>query len=139
MTYKMVIFANRKPGVSLEEYKDHYENIHVPLVKSLAGDEAFPLSHQRSYIGRAPLPEGAEAGSVGTPLAVMGDASDFTWDSMSILTFKDEEHFNKAMGVLTDPEKRAKISADEETFVDQSSLKAVILGEVNETKNESMT
>lgn len=136
MPFKVLMFATRKQGLSPQEFIDYYENKHVPLIKSLTGN-LFPASHTRHYIGRAPA-DGSGSGATDAPWVVMGDASEVTWDSMAILTFKDDEHFNKAMQLLSDEEMAAKLAADEENFVDRSKLKAVIIGEVSETKNDSL-
>lgn len=46
-TYKMLIFLKRRPGMSLEEFRDYYENRHVPLcLKYSAG----PTRYVRRYI-----------------------------------------------------------------------------------------
>lgn len=129
MVYKILIYGTRKQGLTPEQFRDHYENKHVPLIRSLAGDN-FPISHQRHYIGRS---------SDGQPAVIppMGEPSDFTWDVITILTFRDQKHFEEGMGgVLGDPEKAKKIAEDEAQFTDRSSIKAVVLGEVTETRND---
>ncbi|KAJ6029809.1 EthD domain-containing protein [Penicillium canescens] len=50
MSLKVFIYAYRKPGLSLEEFKKHYKD-HVDLVKRLSGED-FPISHKRSYVAR---------------------------------------------------------------------------------------
>jgi len=130
MPYSVLAYGTRKAGLSLEEFKEHYENKHIPLIKSLIGD-LFPVTHVRYYVGRD---------GEGAPRTVMGlgQASDFAWDGVAVLTFKDEEHFNKAMAVMGDEEKAKALAADEEKFVDRSSLRMVVLGDVRTTVNESM-
>jgi hypothetical protein len=47
---KMLVFLRRKEGLTMDEYRDHYENVHVPLVRGL-----FPSSagvYRRNYIDR---------------------------------------------------------------------------------------
>jgi hypothetical protein len=127
----LLIYASRKPGLSIEEFKDHYENKHVPLVKSLAGD-LFPKSHTRYYFTKDAT-SGSEASHV-----IMGQPSDFPWDSTTILTFADDEHFNKCMAIMQDEEVSKKLAADEGIFTDRSSLKMVILGTVCQSVNESI-
>ena len=49
MTYNILIFAYRKPGMTPAGFESHYKSNHVPLVQSIAGDH-FPKAHIRRYI-----------------------------------------------------------------------------------------
>ncbi|KAL1629224.1 hypothetical protein SLS56_005447 [Neofusicoccum ribis] len=80
MPYTVLIFAYRKPGLTPEEFKNHYENVHVPLIKSIAGDK-FPLSHPRSYINRTESKEDQGNSFPATVLAATQD--DFCYDAIS--------------------------------------------------------
>ena len=42
MVYSLILFVTRKPGLSLHEFKHHWETTHVPLLKELVGQD-FPL------------------------------------------------------------------------------------------------
>lgn len=44
MAYTILIFAYRKPGTTPEQFRMHYENNHMPLVREIGG-EHFPNSH----------------------------------------------------------------------------------------------
>lgn len=83
MSLKAFIYAYRKPGLSLEDFKKHYEN-HAELVKHISG-EHFPLVHKRTYIARNTAevaPEGASERNALTPATVLvGKQSDFDFDA----------------------------------------------------------
>lgn len=135
MFLKVVIYAFRKPGIPLEEFKKHYE-AHVDLVKRLSGDD-FPLSHKRSYIARSTVeapPEGATTRNATTPASVIvGQQSDFDFDAYAELTFADQTAFQAFGAKIYAPEAAAQIAADEEKFLDKSKLAIAMLGDVTET------
>lgn len=135
MTLKVFIYAYRKLGLSIEDFKKHYE-AHVGLVKSLSGED-FPLSHKRTYIARSkvetPL-EGASTRNATTPATVIvGQQSDFDFDAYAELTFADQAAFEAFGKKVYAPEAAAQIAADEEQFFDRSKLGIVMLGDVIET------
>lgn len=38
MTFAVLIFAYRKPGTTPEQFRAHYEEKHVPLIKEISGE-----------------------------------------------------------------------------------------------------
>lgn len=97
--------------MSFEEFKDHLENKHIPLIRELSGDD-FPRSHKRHY-----------------PASI----DDAPWDAMNIITFDDEEHAKRCMRVRSDEKKGKLLREDEESFMDLSTLRWVVVGEICET------
>lgn len=51
MVYTVLMLVYRSPELTPVQFRDHYENKHIPLMKSLTGHD-FPLSHARHYIER---------------------------------------------------------------------------------------
>ncbi|KAJ5673844.1 hypothetical protein N7462_009283 [Penicillium macrosclerotiorum] len=135
MSLKAFIYAYRKPGISPEDFKRHYE-AHIDLVKRISEDD-FPLSHKRSYLSRKTVetaPEGATSRNAITPASiVVGQQSDFDFDAYAELTFTDQAHFQAFGAKVYAPEAAAQIAADEEQFLDRSKLGIVMLGDVIET------
>jgi hypothetical protein len=116
----VVVFVTRKPTLSPEEFKDHWENKHVPLLKSLAGPR-FPLSHRRHYLSRDPS-------APDYPLRVaVGQPEDFDFDAFTVVTFESEAAFKQFVPTMTRPE----VFEDEDRFTVRERMKAVILGETN--------
>ncbi|KAB8225791.1 EthD domain-containing protein [Aspergillus novoparasiticus] len=135
MSVKAIIYAYRKPGISLEDFKKHSE-AHVDLIKQLTGKD-FPLSHKRSYVARntveAPV-EGASDRNPLTPATVLvGQQTDFDFDAYAELTFADQAAFQAFSAKLTAPDVAAQIAADEEKWLDNSKLTMAMLGDVIET------
>jgi hypothetical protein len=135
MSVKVFIYAYRKPGLSLDDFKKHYEG-HVDLIKRLSG-EVFPLSHKRSYVARHTVDvaaDGASDRNSRTPATVIvGQQSDFDFDAYAELTFADQAAFQAFGAKVYAPEAASEIAADEEKFLDKSRLGIVMLGEVIET------
>ncbi|KAI1811965.1 EthD domain-containing protein [Poronia punctata] len=135
MTYSVLIFAFRKPGITPEQFKKHYEESHVPLVRQLAG-ALFPLSHTRRYIHRSETAAGT--GTVrnpSTPATVLiGSQEEFDYDAFAELTFEDAGAFQTFFGHMQQPDIAAKIAEDEDEFLDRARMTVVVLGETIETK-----
>lgn len=135
MSIKVFIYAYRKPGLSLEDFKTHYE-AHVDLIKRISGND-FPLSHKRNYIARNSVEvaaEGASERNMLTPATVIiGQQSDFGFDAYAELTFADQAAFQAFGAKVYAPDAAAQIAADEEKFLDKSKLGIAMLGEVIET------
>ena len=54
MSYKILLFMKRRPGMSFEAFKDYYENHHVPLaLKYTSGVKRY----LRRYLTAHPNPE----------------------------------------------------------------------------------
>lgn len=166
MSYSVLMYIYRKEGVSPEQFKEHYETKHVPIIQRLSGN-LFPTSHSRHYMGYVPqggataghAPAAADpptdtggdervrtaekllAGSASAgeyvPMVVQGQPADFGWDVCTILTYTNEAHFREFMAVLMDEGNAKTLADDEEIFMDRSKFKAVILGENLTTVNHS--
>ncbi|EED13837.1 conserved hypothetical protein [Talaromyces stipitatus ATCC 10500] len=133
MTVRALIYAYRKPGLSLEDFKTHYEE-HINFLKHLSGDD-FPLSHKRSYIARNVLSDGQTADNgtarnATTPATVLaGQQADFDFDAYAELIFASQESFQKFVAKVQAPEAAAQIAADEEKFLERSKLSIALLGD----------
>lgn len=129
MPYRVLIFAYRKPGISPSKFKTHYETRHVPLVKAIAGP-LFPKSHVRRYVQRASGGRDSPPSNAHHPATVLiGSQSDFDYDAIAELIFKDEGAFQAFFAKVSEPEAAAKIAKDEEQFLDRTRMKVVVLGD----------
>ncbi|KAL5045998.1 hypothetical protein BDW71DRAFT_182594 [Aspergillus fruticulosus] len=128
MPFKALLYVTRKQGLTPSEFKTHYDTVHVPLIKSLAGDD-FPICHRRLYLAR---PEPGEDNSYPV-VALAGSQEDFDYDCITEMTFADEAAFKKFFGRRMEPGTKEIIDADEEKFVDRTKFKVVVVGDVEET------
>jgi hypothetical protein len=110
--FTALVFGTMAPFLNLTEYKDHYNNVHIPLVKSLTGTN-FPTIHTRHYFG-------------GNPAFANASAS-VHWDSMAIMSFRDQTHALTFLGIATSPAAAKLIEEDEHKFM-ANAPKTVIIG-----------
>ena len=134
MVFTVLVFAFRKPGLSPADFKTHYETRHVPLLKSLAGQD-FPKSHVRRYLQRSELESPPPTAAVDDtsakyPATVMvGTQNDFGYDAFGELIFENEAAFQAFFAKVSQGEAAQKIAEDEEHFLDRPKMTAVVLGD----------
>ncbi|KAK3203457.1 hypothetical protein GRF29_112g1387064 [Pseudopithomyces chartarum] len=128
MVYSVILHVPRKPGLSPEEFKHHWEKIHVPLLKQLVGHD-FPLSHTRHYIER-PLDSTLDRGELASS---EGPNSAVAIDGVAILTFGSKEHYERFGVKLADEKKRVVYEGDLRNFVDVGAMKGMFAGETKAT------
>ena len=131
MPYKVVLFLWRRPNLTPTQFHDYYENNHVPIMKALCGD-TFPKTHVRNYVQRSTTPDtnGNYPATV-----IVGGQDDFSYDAWAELIFDDEDAFKRLHARVSEPDRAKLIAEDEENFLDRSKLRAVVVGEVNVTKD----
>ena len=125
MSFRTLFFAYRKPGITPAEFKEHRENQHIPLIKSIAGAH-FPLVHTRHYIHRAEGTGGGLANLDHPATILAGFQEDIDFDGVGELTFESEGAFKAFISVITQPDAAAKIAADEKKFLDGGRMLLVI-------------
>ncbi|KAK8097854.1 uncharacterized protein PG998_013340 [Apiospora kogelbergensis] len=113
--YQLLMIGRRRQDLTPAQYRDHYENVHIPLMRNLTGD-TFPLSHERHYIRRE-QGNGTD-GAVTFPAAVLPGTSQaaFDYDAVAILTYRDKAHFDANWAFFEDPETSKIIAEDEAKF-----------------------
>ncbi|PLB46736.1 hypothetical protein P170DRAFT_221269 [Aspergillus steynii IBT 23096] len=138
MSVRLIITSSRKPGLSPEAFKFLYE-VHVDLIKRLAPD-TFPLCHRRSYLARTTVsspPDDATSRNRNTPATVLrGAQSDFDFDATAELTFVDQAAFERFAARMQEPHVAEEIGADEEQFLERSTVAIAMIDGVCETKKD---
>lgn len=102
----------RRQDFTPDQYKHHYENVHIPLLRRLLGD-AFPLTQERHYIPR----------SADGSLETLVGSGDLAYDCITISVFADGEHLQRAVAESNDPKKKAEREEDEAKFLDMTETK----------------
>lgn len=125
--FTVMIFTWRLPSVTPAEFKDHYENKHMPLIQSLTGS-LFPESHTRYYVQRTSLlnAEGSTDTTAHPASVLVGTQEDFTYDALAELKFKDEEAFQIFFAKCGAPEVAAQVAEDEKMFLQRSKMIAAV-------------
>lgn len=129
MSYSTITFLWRKPGLTPDEFRQHYETNHIPLLLNLLGP-AFPKSHTRFYITRqlssTNSPDASNADY--TPTIFIGNTHDFDYDAFASLVFKDATAFEAFYARLTDPDVAKVVAEDEEKFLWRQKFIAAATG-----------
>jgi hypothetical protein len=130
MTFRVLLFIYRKPGLSFEWFRSAYENVHVPLVRSMAGD-LFPIQHTRRYISRI----AADTDSDETVAEVVsGEAGSVPYDAITEMVFNSRQHFQDFSAVLMTPENGKRVAQDCQAFLDLTkAYTMVVLADYVET------
>ena len=115
---RLVALLTRKPGTTLEQFRDYYETRHVPLIERI---NPYMAAYTRDYVvpgtgikgNLADGPSGWEPG----------------YDVVTMVSFASQEDFDKARAAFGKPENAAAIAADEENFLDRKA-KMIFLTDV---------
>lgn len=110
--YQILGFVTKRDGMSMSEFKDYYENKHIPLILSLAPS---PLLYKRRYLNHD------------KKLTDSGGSVDF--DAVTELVFPDEAAFLAWMGKIAAPGNADRVAADEAMFLDRSRTRAYVVDE----------
>lgn len=101
---RIMAFLSRKPGLSTEEFRDYYENRHVPLIMKLN-----PLkSYRRHYVESEPQ---------------MRNFEKIDCDVITEMVFEDQAEADAWFEAFASEQVSGPISQDEDAFLDTSSLR----------------
>lgn len=117
MPYTVLLLVHRKLGLSAADFRHHYENVHVPLLKSLA-DALFPLSHTRQYTQTISGGSGAANNGI---------------DCVTEMQFEAASDFAKFSEFLAGASVAPKMQEDCEAFMDPSKTTVLIMEEAVRT------
>jgi hypothetical protein len=107
----------RKPGISFEQFREHYENSHAVLGEKYFGH--LMLAYRRNYV----LP----AESVGSPIMQrVLTAKGWDYDCIAEWELRDEAAFDQVFAMLSDPAIGKIFHDDEEHFLDRSSVRLML-------------
>ena len=116
--------------MSPAEFRDYYENTHMPLLHSLTGS-VFPTTHTRLYLIRTPKdPSSSDVTNANHVVTVYeGKPEDFDFDAYAELVFESLEKlgaFAQRLGEVLAAEDGI-FQADESAFLDISRRKVVVV------------
>jgi hypothetical protein len=105
---RLICLLKRKPGTTVEEFRDHWQNRHGPLIRSMASMAQHVVLYEQYLPADSPIPLGKEFDGV----TIMGfdTADDF-------LAFVGEDDYAKV------------ISPDEQALLDMDGLVGIIVDE----------
>lgn len=105
--WKILLFMKRKPGMSVEAFRDYYENQHVPL----AFDHSAGISRYfRRYLEPRPNPD-------------TGEADELPYDVITELWFEDEATWRGTVSYLETNVMPDEIVRDELNLFDRPTMR----------------
>ncbi|MBZ9646611.1 EthD domain-containing protein [Sphingobium sp. 3R8] len=122
--HKLMMFMKRKEGVSFEDFRSHYENVHIPTVAKWVGhlfteSKRYYLQHSVNfYAGR---PDADQAPT---------DDGGVDYDAVSVYTVRDEAALAEVMRIAVDPEFTRWVTEDEANFVDRARSRQTVTEEI---------
>jgi len=105
-----VLFFWKRNDLTLEQFKAHYEEVHMPLIHFLAGKD-FPLSHKRRYVTESNV--------------LFGTKADFPYDAITEIMFADSAHFARFSAIVNEGEAKRLREEDEARFVDMAKMTGI--------------
>ena len=110
---KVMMLLKRKPGLSMEEFIEHYERVHVPL----AEQNAARLTHYaRHYLHPAP------------DILAGGEPLEPEYDVITEIWYESTDAFKEQGDAMRGyPERIAAIIADEEQLFDRAKSRTVFV------------
>lgn len=107
VTYKILLFMKRRPGMTFEAFRDYYENHHAPLCAKYA-------SGMNRYIRRFLTPH---------PNPETGATEELPFDVITELWFEDEQVFRGTVQYLATSVMPDEVVEDEKRLFDRSKLR----------------
>jgi uncharacterized protein (TIGR02118 family) len=115
---KLIILLKRKPGLSREEFRRHYETRHAPLAMKYL--DHLLLDYRRNY----PQREFSYLASNSTTMESGG-----SYDAVAEMVVQDTAALEEMYRILADPEVKSVIGKDEATFLDRDSIRIMVCEE----------
>jgi EthD domain len=109
---KLIMFIKRKPGMTVEQFRDHYENNHAALALKLIPQIA---EYSRNYVRHGESYKPAH-------LANVNKEVEASFDVITEITFKTDVDYQRMVDTLADPKNGNQLAEDEEKFADRSTI-----------------
>jgi hypothetical protein len=102
---RVFVLLKRKPGMSFDDFRNHYESSHAKLGEKYFGH--LFASYRRNYI-----PEGRRFSD--------GSMGENAYDCLTELVFRDPDGYQELRRIVSDPEIQSILKEDEAKFLDRS-------------------
>jgi hypothetical protein len=120
MLIKIMLLLRRKPGMTFEQFKAHYETTHVQLAHQYVGHliTKYTRNYAVNYEGESL--EGQNPGFAASP-----------YDCITEVHLRDQAAWTEFQRIAADPAVQKILGADEERFLDRPSLRIFQVSEVH--------
>lgn len=118
--FKVIWLLRRKPGITMAQFRAHYEASHARLAQNYFGD--LMLSYKRNY-KTATWGGGVPTASSGADAKGAGFGPiDWEYDCIVEWVMPDEAAFEQINRIFADPVIGREFNEDEEHFLDRGSV-----------------
>lgn len=115
--FKMMILVKKKAGLSHAEFKDYYENNHVPLATRLT---APALAYRRNYI----VKDDPFLAAMGINRVMENDDS---FDAITEIVYETRAHAQEMLDIMQNTDNGPIIMEDEAKFCDRDRLRFYVV------------
>jgi EthD domain len=115
--FKVLWLLRRKPGITHEQFRDHYENSHAILGQKYLGH--LMVDYKRNY-RTATAGGGVPTDPKGSALA--SHSGEWEYDCVTEWVMPNEAAFDEIMRLFADPVIGKVFHDDEENFLDRNSV-----------------
>lgn len=126
MTFTVMVVARRASWLTPAQFREHMEEVHLPLVRSLTGPH-FPASYTRRYIQRRRSGSSSrDTSNFSFPANVLiGSSDEFASDMYAELEFPDEAAFYRYYTAMSQPEAARILGEDQREFMEVEETRMV--------------
>lgn len=112
--YKVIHLVKRKPHMTHEQFREHFERSHAPMALKYCGH--LFSEYRRNYVnmvlgGGDPRVEGSGFGEM-----------EWGWDLLSEWIMPSEESFNEIQRIMESPDIKRLFEEDEDRFIDRKAI-----------------
>lgn len=125
---QLIVGLKRKPGMSMEEFRDYYETSHAPLAVKHMGH--LIKDYRRNYAQDRLTP---------VPLDQDGEGFDGYFDAVSVISFANQEDMEEFFRIATSPGLTELFVADEANFLDRDMQRFQIADQMREVRSADGT
>jgi hypothetical protein len=120
---KLIFMLKRKPGLSKEQFRAHYEGSHVELAHKYIGH--LLTTYRRFYPTFASLNPSDQPASGPVPF-------EFEYDAITEMEVADEGAVMEMQRIFNDPVINPILAEDELKFLDREATVMMVVNEVND-------
>jgi len=106
-TYKLLLFLKRRPGMSMQEFRDYYENVHSKIGEKYSDGV---LRYVRRYLQPLPDPH-------------TGKPEEMEYDVVTELWFEDRSVFERVAALLSSGVMHPDVVEDEKRLFDRPKMR----------------
>ena len=111
--FKAMVLLKRKPGLTLQQFIDHYEGSHAPLGVKY---QTRMVRYIRHYLHPSPYP-------------LDGTVVEAEYDVLTELWFEDKAAYDEGMALMMAPEANKVLNEDEARFLDLTNSRLAFIEE----------